>query len=282
MKTIVKIAELRKNFGHEQALKGIQFEIKSGEIFGLLGPSGSGKTTTIKLLTGELEPTSGSVEALGFKSDMFGRTEYLEKLGVLSDKSALYDRLTVADNLELYRKLYSTDKKKVDEVLEAVGLLEQKNKRVSKLSKGMKQRILLCKAVLHAPPLLLLDEPTSALDPNTRERIHEMLLKLRESGTTILLTTHDMDEATLLCDNVAFLHEGVIKETGSPEDLRNKYKRNVVHIKYASGLIKTIENSRENFAQLQEALLDQDLIDLHTDFPSLGEVFKNVTGKELI
>lgn len=282
MKTIVKITDLRKNFGHEQALKGIQFEIKSGEIFGLLGPSGSGKTTTIKLLTGELEPTSGSVEALGFKSDMFGRTEYLEKLGVLSDKSALYDRLTVADNLELYRKLYSTDKKKVDEVLEAVGLLEQKNKRVSKLSKGMKQRILLCKAVLHAPPLLLLDEPTSALDPNTRERIHEMLLKLRESGTTILLTTHDMDEATLLCDNVAFLHEGVIKETGSPEDLRNKYKRNVVHIKYASGLIKTIENSRENFAQLQEALLDQDLIDLHTDFPSLGEVFKNVTGKELI
>lgn len=282
MKTIVKITDLRKNFGHEQALKGIQFEIKSGEIFGLLGPSGSGKTTTIKLLTGELEPTSGSVEALGFKADMFGRTEYLEKLGVLSDKSALYDRLTVADNLELYRKLYSTDKKKVDEVLEAVGLLEQKNKRVSKLSKGMKQRILLCKAVLHAPPLLLLDEPTSALDPNTRERIHEMLLKLRESGTTILLTTHDMDEATLLCDNVAFLHEGVIKETGSPEDLRNKYKRNVVHIKYASGLIKTIENSRENFAQLQEALLDQDLIDLHTDFPSLGEVFKNVTGKELI
>lgn len=282
MKTIVKIAELRKNFGHEQALKGIQFEIKSGEIFGLLGPSGSGKTTTIKLLTGELDPTSGSLEVLGYSPEMFGRTEYLEKLGILSDKSALYERLTVADNLELYRKLYNTDKEKVDEVLEAVGLLDQKNKRVSKLSKGMKQRILLCKAVLHAPPLLLLDEPTSALDPNTRERIHEMLLKLIESGTTILLTTHDMDEATLLCDNVAFLHEGVIKETGSPEDLRNKYKRNVVHIKYASGLIKTIENSRENFTQLQEALLDQDLIDLHTDFPSLGEVFKSVTGKELI
>jgi len=282
MKTIVKITELRKNFGHEQALKGIQFEIKSGEIFGLLGPSGSGKTTTIKLLTGELDPTSGSLEVLGYSPEIFGRTEYLEKLGILSDKSALYERLTVADNLELYRKLYNTDKEKVDEVLEAVGLLDQKNKRVSKLSKGMKQRILLCKAVLHAPPLLLLDEPTSALDPNTRERIHEMLLKLRESGTTILLTTHDMDEATLLCDNVAFLHEGVIKETGSPEDLRNKYKRNVVHIKYASGLIKTIENSRENFTQLQEVLIDQDLIDLHTDFPSLGEVFKSVTGKELI
>lgn len=281
MKTIVKIAELRKNFGHEQALIGIQFEIKSGEIFGLLGPSGSGKTTTIKLLTGELDPTSGSLEVLGYSSEMFGRTEYLEKLGILSDKSALYERLTVADNLELYRKLYNTDKEKVDEVLEAVGLLDQKNKRVSKLSKGMKQRILLCKAVLHAPPLLLLDEPTSALDPNTRERIHEMLLKLKESGTTILLTTHDMDEATLLCDNVAFLHGGIIKETGSPEDLRNKYKRNVVHIKYASGLIKTIENSSENFNQIQEALFDQNLIEMHTDFPSLGEVFKNVTGKEL-
>ena len=219
---------------------------------------------------------------LGYSSEMFGRTEYLEKLGILSDKSALYERLTVADNLELYRKLYNTDKEKVDEVLEAVGLLDQKNKRVSKLSKGMKQRILLCKAVLHAPPLLLLDEPTSALDPNTRERIHEMLLKLKESGTTILLTTHDMDEATLLCDNVAFLHGGIIKETGSPEDLRNKYKRNVVHIKYASGLIKTIENSSENFNQIQEALFDQNLIEMHTDFPSLGEVFKNVTGKELI
>ena len=112
MKTIVKIAELRKNFGHEQALIGIQFEIKSGEIFGLLGPSGSGKTTTIKLLTGELDPTSGSLEVLGYSSEMFGRTEYLEKLGILSDKSALYERLTVADNLELYRKLYNTDKEK--------------------------------------------------------------------------------------------------------------------------------------------------------------------------
>lgn len=282
METIVKVQQLKKIFGHEEALKGIDIEINKGEIFGLLGPSGSGKTTTIKLLTGELDPTSGQIDVLGFKHEQFNLTEYLEKLGILSDKSSLYERLTVADNLELFRKLYNTDKGKVDEVLEAVGLLEHKNKRVSKLSKGMKQRILLCKAVLHTPPLLLLDEPTSALDPNTRERIHDMLLNLKDAGTTILLTTHDMDEATLLCDKVAFLDAGVIKETGSPTALRNRYKTNRIHLTYQTGLVKTLERSEDNKPVISEALLDPNILEIHTDFPTLGEVFKKVTGRELI
>lgn len=282
MEIIVKVQQLKKLFGHEEALKGIDIEINKGEIFGLLGPSGSGKTTTIKLLTGELDPTSGQLDVLGFKHEQFNRTEYLEKLGILSDKSSLYDRLTVADNLELFRKLYNTDKDKVDEVLKAVGLLEHKNKRVSKLSKGMKQRILLCKAVLHTPPLLLLDEPTSALDPNTRERIHDMLLNLKDAGTTILLTTHDMDEATLLCDKVAFLDAGVIKESGSPTTLRNRYKTNRIHLTYQTGLVKTLERSEDNKPVINEALLDPNILEIHTDFPTLGEVFKKVTGRELI
>lgn len=282
MDKIVKVTQLKKYFGNEEALKGIDIEINKGEIFGLLGPSGSGKTTIINLMTGELDPTAGQLDIMGFTQENFNQTEYLEKLGILSDKSALYERLTVADNLELFRKLYNTDKSKVDEVLKAVGLFEQKNKRVSKLSKGMKQRILLCKAVLHTPPLLLLDEPTSALDPNTREQIHAMLLKLKEAGSTILLTSHDMEEATLLCDKVAFLHGGLIKESGTPTSLRNTYKTNLVHITYPTGLVKSIERTKENISIISHALLDPTILEIHTDFPTLGEVFKKVTGKELI
>src|SRR5699024_6989549 len=213
--SMIQVNELKKSFGSEAALRGISFEVGKGEIFGLLGPSGSGKTTTIKIMTGEFKPTDGDVNVNQFNFRQFGKNEYVGSLGILSDKSSLYDRLTVKDNLELFRKLYNAPKGSVEKVLKAVGLEDEMNKTESKLSKGMKQRILLCKAVIHRPAILFLDEPTSALDPTTTERIHDMLEELRDDGTTILLTTHNMDEATRLCDNVAFLYQGVIQDSGS-------------------------------------------------------------------
>jgi len=279
---MIHVTELKKTFGAEHALKGIDFEVAKGEVFGLLGPSGSGKTTTIKLLTGEFKSSGGNIEVNGTADKHFGKTSYVKNLGILSDKTSLYERLTVSDNLELYRKLYDAPKNVVDEVLGKVGLLEEKGKRVSKLSKGMKQRVMLCKAVLHKPDVLFLDEPTSALDPTTTEKIHEMLEELKNEGTTIMLTTHNMDEATRLCDRVAFLCEGVIKETGSPETLRHRYKKNEVHLTYEDGGVRTVGRELENQGFLKEALFDTSVIDIRTDFPTLGEVFKKVTGKELV
>lgn len=279
---MIHVEDLEKTFDNEHALKGIDFEVGKGEVFGLLGPSGSGKTTTIKLLTGEFKPSGGTLEVNGTSAKHFGRTSYVRNLGILSDKSSLYERLTVKDNLELFRKLYGAPKSVIDKVLGDVGLLEEKDKRVSRLSKGMRQRVMLCKAVLHKPDVLFLDEPTSALDPTTTEQIHEMLEELREDGTTIMLTTHNMEEATRLCDRVAFLYEGVIKETGPPEALRHKYKKSEVHLTYKDGGVRTVERNKENGGLLKEALFDEEVIDIRTDFPTLGEVFKKVTGKELV
>jgi len=282
MEAIITAEGLQKIFGNESALDGIEFEIGRGEIFGLLGPSGSGKTTTIKILTGEFEPDAGRVEILGYEHGEFGRSSYIKQLGILSDNSSLYDRLTVKDNLELLRKLYGTNKEKVMQVLKDVGLEKHSDKRVSVLSKGMKQRILLCKAILHEPEILFLDEPTSALDPITTDRIHDMLLRIKERGTTIMLTTHDMGEATTLCDRVAFLNNGRILEQGVPKLLRHAYKKNEVHITMNGGRTMSIERSTENKTELEEALFDSEVIDIRTDYPTLGEVFKNVTGKELV
>lgn len=279
---MIHAENLKKVFGSEHALKGVSFDVKKGEVFGLLGPSGSGKTTTIKLLTGEFKANGGSLEVNGTEDKHFGRTSYVRNLGILSDKSSLYEKLTVKDNLELFRKLYGAPKNVVDEVLKDVGLMDEKGKRVSKLSKGMKQRVLLCKAVLHKPDVLFLDEPTSALDPTTTEKIHEMLERLKDGGTTIMLTTHNMEEATRLCDRVAFLYEGVIRETGEPETLRHKYKKNEVHLTYEDGGVRTVGRKMENENILKQAMLDADVIDIRTDFPTLGEVFKKVTGKELV
>ena len=280
--SITQVSKLEKSFGSERALASITFNIERGQIFGLLGPSGSGKTTTIKIMTGEFKPAGGDVNVNNFNYKQFGKNDYVSSLGILSDKSSLYDRLTVKDNLELFRKLYNAPKGSVERVLKDVGLESEIDKPVSKLSKGMKQRILLCKAVIHRPAILFLDEPTSALDPTTTEKIHDMLEELRDEGTTILLTTHNMDEATRLCDNVAFLYQGVIQDSGAPADLRHKYKRDEVHITYTDGTVKTVAKTTENRPLLDNVLFNEEVTDVRTDFPTLGEVFKKVTGKELV
>ena len=282
MTAVITVQDLTKRFGSERALDGVDFEVGRGEIFGLLGPSGSGKTTTMKILTGEVEISSGTAEVLGFTGRDFGRSSYVKQLGILSDNSSLYDRLTVKDNLELFRKLYGAGRHRIQEVLEQVGLTGQKDKKVSLLSKGMKQRILICKAILHRPEVLFLDEPTSALDPVTTERIHDMLLAIKGQGTTIMLTTHNMAEATVLCDNVAFLSNGRVLDQGRPDNLRHSYKNNTIHVTYRSGIIKSYERSEVNKNTLETALFDSNVIDIRSDYPSLGEVFKKVTGRELV
>src|SRR5699024_4807401 len=212
-------------------------------------PSGSGKTTTINILTGQMSSTSGEVEVLNFNESSLKSSKFRSEIGILTDNSALYERLTVHDNLKLFSKLYNAPLKNIEEMLELVNMKDDRDKQVSKLSRGMKQRVLLCKALIHKPRLVFLDEPTSALDPANVVHIHNGLRKLNELGTTIFLTTHNMEEATKLCHRVAFLHKGEIQEIGKPEELRYKYSTGEFHITLTSGERISIANSPENADQ---------------------------------
>ena len=210
---MIRIQNLEKKFGEQTVLRDVSFEVREREIFALLGPSGSGKTTLINILTDQLPADSGT-----FTVDATPR-----ETGIMLDVGGLYQHLNCLENLELYARIYDVPKTKVLELLETVGLSESKKKAVSALSRGMAQRLALARAVVYSPKLLILDEPTSALDPGTARGICQLLQNLREQGATVLLTTHNMDEALKLCDRVALLHEGVIVEQGPPIDLCTRY-----------------------------------------------------------
>ena len=281
MKNMIEVSNVHKTFGKKHALEQVTFEVKQGEIFGLLGPSGAGKTTTIKLLTGELAKTSGNITVLGQSPEQFQTEEFKSQIGILSDNSALYERLSVFDNLKLFAKLYDVPLREIDTILELVNMQGEKRTTVSKLSKGMKQRILLAKALIHQPKLIFLDEPTSALDPANVVHIHRGLQKLNDNGTTIFLNTHDMEEATELCDRVAFLHEGIIQELDKPSDLRYKYSTHHIHIEKTNGDMIALEPNDKNADIIASLIKQNKMRSMHTDNPTLGQIFLKITGKEL-
>ncbi len=282
LENVVQVNGLRKVFHENIAMDDVHFNVKKGEIFGLLGPSGSGKTTTIKILTGELKPSSGDIEVLGMKSDMFQTASFQSQIGILSDNSALYERLTVYDNLKLFCKLYSAPLQQIAVTLREVNMEKEGGKVVSKLSKGMKQRVLLAKALIHQPKLVFLDEPTSALDPGNAAYIHRGLQKLNEAGTTILLTTHNMEEATELCDRVAFLDQGKIQEMDNPDALRYKYSTHNFHIETFEGKKLVMINDVKSADKIGQMIADGQVKTMHTDHPTLGQIFLKLTGKELV
>lgn len=275
MTSMVVARNIVKTFGRKRALNSINFEIREGEIFGFLGPSGSGKTTMINILTGQLLPDSGITQLLGKDSQDLHPTD-LEKIGIVSDQSGFYEKLSLEKNLLLYAKLYGVNLNRVDELLDKVGLLASKKVLAEQLSTGMKQRMLLARALINQPKILFLDEPTSGLDPTTSKSIHELLVQLKESGTTIFLTTHDMNEATLLCDHLALLNKGKLIEQGSPADIIQKYNTNK--------RIKVIYKNRQerifDFSELS-TLATNDLISIHSCEPTLEEIFIRLTGEKL-
>ena len=282
MNPIIQVNRIEKKFKNETAIKEVSFDVMKGEIFGLLGPSGAGKTTMIKIMTGELSATSGDCEVLSLQSREFNSARFKSQIGILSDNSALYERLTIYDNLKLFCKLYGESVKAIEEVLQLVNLLGEEKKPVSKLSKGMKQRVLLAKALIHKPALLFLDEPTSALDPGNRMHIHQGLKKLNEDGTTIFLNTHDMEEANELCHRVAFLNEGKLREIGNPKELRYKYSSHAFHIETMANKKLVLDNGPESATLIAELIKNNEVKEMHTDNPTLGDIFLKVTGKELV
>lgn len=281
MGNIIEVKSLEKIFANKSAIESVDFTVKKGEIFGFLGPSGSGKTTTIKILTGQLNPTSGMAKVFGEPVSKLKKPEYRQRFGVLTDNSGLYSRLSIYDNLKLYCKLYDAPLSKIDEVLAIVNLNEAKLKKISTLSKGMMQRVTLARALIHEPELLFLDEPTSALDPTNSLHIHEGLRALNAKGTTIFLTTHDMHEADTLCDRIAFLNRGKIQLMDTPNKLKQNYTDSTMTIELTSGEQVILPTGADGAHELFAYMLADDIVTVHSNEPTLGEVFVQVTGRKL-
>ena len=272
---MILVKNVTKKFGQKVALEEISFEVNKGEIFGFLGPSGSGKTTMIKILTGQLNADSGQTELLGKVSEKLTPAD-LEQIGLVSDTSGFYEKLSLYKNLQAYAKLYGKPNARVDEVLKQVDLYESKNLAAEKLSTGMKQRMFLARALINKPQVLFLDEPTSGLDPTTSKKIHELLLELKEAGTTIFLTTHDMNEATLLCDRLSLLNRGHLIEYGTPASIIQKYN----HEKKVQLTFVDETQTQITFEELGQTDLAQ-VVAIHSCEPTLEEIFIQLTGEKL-
>lgn len=276
MTNILKANQLTKTFGNVKALDHCDLEIRKGEIFGYLGPSGAGKTTTIKLLTGQLHSDAGEVTVLG--KNPFS-PEIRQQIGIMSDMSGLYEKMTVYENLDIFADIYGVKnkKKKIKETLEAVDLYDNRKKKVEKLSRGMKQRLVFARTILHNPRLLFLDEPTANLDPATADEIRELITKLNRNGTTVFLTTHNMEEADELCHRIALLNKGHIVECGSPEELKLKYSKKKVLITTGKGKKEISLDKNELIDELEKT---EELLMIHSEEPSLRDVFLSLTKEE--
>ncbi|MDG5471951.1 ABC transporter ATP-binding protein [Jeotgalibacillus sp. ET6] len=281
MENIIEVKRLAKIFGNETALKDISFEVKKGETFGFLGPSGSGKTTTIKILTAQLRETDGEAYVFGVPAEQIKQNHYRRRIGVLTDNSGLYSRLSIWDNLKLYCDLYDVPATRIEEVIEMVNLKGEEKKKVSALSKGMLQRVILARSFLHKPELLFLDEPTSALDPVNSRHIYRGLEKLKSEGTTIFLTTHDMNEAELLCDRVAFLNNGTIQLLEEPKVLKKKFGNDMLKVELTDGTEVMIEKGPKGAQQLFEYMNVNKVAGIQSNEPTLGDIFIEVTGRKL-
>jgi ABC-2 type transport system ATP-binding protein len=221
----IEVQDLTRDYNNLRAVDGINFEVEQGEIFGYLGPNGAGKTTTIRMLTGQLRPTSGSARVMG--CDVVADRQQLKpQIGVVFESQNFYERLSGRENLNFYARLYRVDKSRVDQVLNQVGLVKRAKDKVSTYSNGMKQRLLIARALLHEPLVLFMDEPTRGLDPNIARDIRQVVVELAQAGMTIFLTTHYMEEADQLSDRVAIIDQGRIVALDKPEVLKAEYSEN--------------------------------------------------------
>lgn len=281
MSYMILIENISRNFAENFVLNKISLKVQSGEILGLLGPSGAGKTTLIKILTGQLRQKNGNAKILGKDTRCLGTLEHLQ-IGAMMDNYGLYERMSVYDNLSFYADIYHTPHDAIDDILKSFGLYEARKVSVSKISKGMKNRLSLARALMNKPKILFLDEPTSGLDPATTREIHSILQKQKAGGASIFLTTHNMFEAESLCDNVALLSRGNIIEYGKPKDISRNYNYlNRLQITLKDGEIVSLENNSTAVLPLKE-YLEKDMIStIHSTEPTLETIFIELTGKGL-
>jgi len=289
---MIEAHNLRRVFGKKEAVAGISFEVRRGEIFGFLGPNGAGKTTTIRLLTGQIDPSAG--DALVAGCDIVRERQQLkEQIGVVFEEQNLYERLSARDNLEFSCGLYGIARSRVDEVLELVGLRDRSKETVQSFSNGMRQRLMIARALLHRPQMLFLDEPGRGLDPIAAGSIRRSIRQLSQEGMTVLLTTHLMEEADQLCQRVAFVADGHIVALDTPRALKLAHGKRTLTVTLADPEVE--QNGRQS---LEDATLSMDdpadqarllqwmqqgwIRAIHSAEGSLEDVFLQVAGVQLV
>jgi fluoroquinolone transport system ATP-binding protein len=280
---MIRVSELKFSYTKKPFIEGMNFEVKEGEIFGFLGPSGAGKSTVQKILTGLLTTYTGSVQVNGIEVKHHDNRFY-ENIGVDFEFPSLYEKLTARENLKFFGSLYQKQQP-LELLLESVGLLGEADKKVSDYSKGMKSRLNFIKALIHDPALLFLDEPTSGLDPTSARRMKDIILAEKAKGKTILLTTHNMYDATELCDRVAFIVDGKLRALDSPRNLIMSRGASKVRYTYAADgkeaekeilLCQTGEDGT-----LQTLIRENRLLSIHSSEPTLNDIFVELTGRRL-
>ncbi|MED4203897.1 ABC transporter ATP-binding protein [Neobacillus mesonae] len=247
---MLTVQELRKSFGQFEAVKGVSFSVKKGESYGLLGPNGAGKSTTINMITGLFPPTSGTIFLNDI--DVVKNPKQAQKwIGVVPQEIALYQEMSARENLKFWGRLYDLSgkelNKKVDEVLEIIGLTDRAKDKVGTFSGGMKRRVNIGAAILHQPQILIMDEPTVGIDPQSRNHILETVKRLNEEGMTIIYTSHYMEEVEYLCERIGIIDHGEVIASGTLHELREKMED-------SSRMKLTIERKPQNTGKITQAL----------------------------
>lgn len=279
------IAEgLTYSYGDFVAVDHINFEVAEGEILGFLGPNGAGKSTAWKMLTGQFKPQVGKATVLG--RDIAKETQKIQaEIGVCFEYTNLYEQMTAGENLKLFAQLFGIKGFDVRALLKRVGMEDWEKQRIEEFSKGMKQRIMVARALVNKPRILFLDEPTSGLDPVSAEAIRKIILEERDRGATVFLTTHDMWEADKLSDQVAFLDKGKIVALDAPHDLKQTYGKRALRAEVASQegpqYVEIALDTPESADAVHNLFAHNKVITMHSEEATLEDIFIKITGRGL-
>lgn len=280
----IKVDSIAYAYDGNQAVDHISFNVGEGEVLGFLGPNGAGKTTTLKMLTGLLPIQEGKVAILGMDISR-NKKDVQARIGVCFEEKNLYEEMSAVENLKFFASLFGVRDCKPDNLLERVGLPVDRKDRVSNYSKGMKQRLMIARALINTPDIIFLDEPTDGLDPVSARTIRDVILEQKERGAAVFLTTHDMMEADVLSDRVAFINDGRIAALDTPDNLKHQYGKRIVKIRYhRDGELAEEEINLElkDAAKKIEGILSgYDVMDMHTEEATLEDVFIKFTGRRL-
>ncbi len=281
----ISVKDLSFSYGDNLAVDSISFDVGQGEVMGFLGPNGAGKSTTVKMLTGQLKPKSGTATLLGM--DIAQETKAVQaQIGVAFEHANLYEDMSAIENLELFAKLYKVKQFDALALLEKVGLTGREKDHVVSYSKGMKQRLMLARAMVSNPKILFLDEPTDGLDPVSTKTIHALIRDATEQGTTVFLTTHNMLEADTLSNQVAFINKGKIVALDAPSRLKQRFGKRAlkVEIEQANGTVD-VRHVTLDSDQTAQSVFDlfkhERVLTVHSEEATLEDIFIDITGRGL-
>ena len=281
---VIEVRSISYAYGKQKAVDGISFSIAKGEVFGFLGPNGAGKSTTIKMLTGQLIPQAGEISILGHP--VRGHSKEVHQLmGVCFEEKTLYPQMSGEENLAFFAGLFGIKRPDILGLLRQVDLQDRAKDRVSNYSKGMRQRLMIARALINNPEVLFLDEPTDGLDPVSAQTIRNLIKRKAAEGTAVLLTTHGMLEADQLSDRVAFINEGRLYAVDTPENLKLKHGTRTATVRVRrNGTIEEVVvplDAKSSGEALKLAVGSGEVLTIHTQEASLEDIFIKMTGRTL-